>query len=150
LFGVPSRLIAEQGRSFSSTAFRDFCSVQKIDLHLIATGASRANGQVERVMSTLESMLTAVEMGQGSWQEALCEIQLALNCTPNRVTKVSPLEMLIRKEARPFGLVPVVENKNDVDIEKVREMAKQNMEKNANYDMTRFDKDKATIVRQSW
>jgi len=64
LFGVPSRLIADQGRSFASTAFRDFCSAQKIELHLIDTGANRANGQVERVMSTLKSMLTAVETGQ--------------------------------------------------------------------------------------
>jgi len=71
IFGVPSRLIADQGRSFASTVFRDFCSAQKIDLHLIATGASRANGQVERVMSTLKSMLTAVETGKGSWQDAL-------------------------------------------------------------------------------
>jgi len=77
--------------------FRDFCSAQNIDLHLIATGASRANGKVERVMSTLKSMLTAVETGKGSWQDALYEIQLALNCTANRVTKVSPIELLIGK-----------------------------------------------------
>jgi len=100
LFGVPSRLIADQGRSFASSAFRDFCSAQKMDLHLIAAGASRDNGQVERVMSTLKSMLTAVETGPGSWQDSLYEIQLALNSTPNRVTKVSPLEILIGREAR--------------------------------------------------
>lgn len=52
----------------------------------------------------------------------------ALNCTPNRVTKVSPLELLIAKEARPFGLLT---------------MPKVNMEKNANYDKIRFDRNKA-------
>jgi len=46
--------------------FRDFCSAQKMDLYLIATGASRANGQVERVMSTLKSLLTVAETGQGT------------------------------------------------------------------------------------
>lgn len=42
LFGVPSRLIADQGRSFASSAFRDFCSAQKMDIHLIATVMSMA------------------------------------------------------------------------------------------------------------
>jgi len=37
-----------------------------MDLYLIATGASRANGQVERVMSTLKSLLTVAETGQGT------------------------------------------------------------------------------------
>jgi len=50
LFGVPSRIIADQGWSFANGRFRDFCSLNKIQLHFIATGASRANGQVERVM----------------------------------------------------------------------------------------------------
>jgi len=32
----------------------------------------------------------------------------------NRVTKVSPLELLIGKEARPFGLLPINEEGDDV------------------------------------
>jgi len=58
--------------------------MHKIELHLIPTGASRANGQVERVMSTMKSMLTAVEIAERSWQDALSEVQLAMNCTTNR------------------------------------------------------------------
>ncbi|XP_043862569.1 uncharacterized protein LOC122756547 [Drosophila santomea] len=122
-------------------------TLAKIELRLIATGASRANGQVERVMSALKSMLTAVETGQGSWQDSLCEIQLALDSTPNRVAKVSPLEMLIGREARPFGLTPIINSENAVDVEKVREMAKRDMEKNAKIDKEGFDRNKATVVR---
>lgn len=65
-FGVPSRLIADQGRCFTSSNFREFCNGQKINLHLVATGASQANGQVERIMSVLKNMLTAVETSQRS------------------------------------------------------------------------------------
>lgn len=61
LFGAPTRLIADQGRCFASQDFRDFCDSVNIKLHLIATGSSRANGLVERVMSTLKNMLTATE-----------------------------------------------------------------------------------------
>jgi len=34
LFGVPNRIIADQGRSFSFGKFREFCSMHKIELHL--------------------------------------------------------------------------------------------------------------------
>jgi len=64
-------------------------------------------------------MLTAIETGKGSWQDALYEIQQALNCTPNRVTKVSPIEILIGKEARPFGVVPIAENESVVDVNQI-------------------------------
>jgi len=90
LFGVPNRIIADQGRCFTRAKFSQFCSDQKINLHLIATGASRVNGQVERTMSTLKNMLTAVKTGTQSWQDVLGEVQLAINCTTNRVTKASP------------------------------------------------------------
>jgi len=61
LLGIPQRIIADEGRCFTSGKFSEFCTSQKIKLHLIATGGSRANGQVERVMSTLKNLLSAVE-----------------------------------------------------------------------------------------
>ena len=87
-----------------STEFQDFCQGKLFKLHLIATGASRANGQVERIMGTLKNMFTTVETTRRSWQDAIGEIQLALNCTTNRVTKSNTLELLIGKTARPYGL----------------------------------------------
>jgi len=121
IFGVPTRLIAEQGRSFTGTKFVQFCSSQKIQLHLIGTGASRANVQVERVMSTLKNLLTAVETSSRSWQDALGDVQLALNCTDNRSTKCSPLELLIRKVGRPLGLIPISDTEDEIDRIKSRE-----------------------------
>jgi len=46
LFGVPDRIIADQGRCFTSSKFSEFCVSQKVELHLIATGMSRANVQM--------------------------------------------------------------------------------------------------------
>ncbi|KAL4706307.1 hypothetical protein ACJJTC_004916 [Scirpophaga incertulas] len=49
-------------------------------------------------MSTLKGMLTAVETSkERSWQDALPNVQLALNCTINRVTNSSPLELFIER-----------------------------------------------------
>lgn len=80
-------------------------------MHSIATGTNRANGQVERVMSTLKNMFTAIESNNRPWQEAIGEVQLALNSTVNHVTKSSALELLIGKKARPFGLLMTTKKK---------------------------------------
>lgn len=147
LFGAPSRVIADQGRCFASKDFKQFCDSHCIHLHLIATGTSRANGQVERVMSTLKNMLTSIETENNrSWQDALPEVQIALNSTFCRVTKSSPLELLIGKSARPLSLmIPATDEHDSVDLDLVREQAAQSILTNANADKVRFDKSKAKI-----
>lgn len=151
LFGAPSKVIADQGRCFANNDFREFCKTHSIDLHLIATGTSRANGQVERVMSTLKNMLTAVELSNDkSWRESLDEIQLALNCTVNRTTKHSPLELLIGRVARPLSLSVIdVQEEEEMDLSKIREQAIVSIGQNAVEDKERFDSGKAKVGRFS-
>ncbi|CAG9137741.1 unnamed protein product [Plutella xylostella] len=150
LFGPPRRVIADQGRCFSSKEFALFCESHCIDLHLIATGSSRANGQVERVMSTLKRMLTSVETRKDrSWQDALGDVQLAMNSTVNRVTKASPLELLIGRVARPLSLMSVHEDEPEINLNEIREQAAQNIESNACYDKERFDRHKANVTKLS-
>lgn len=148
LFGSPTRIIADQGRCFSSKEFKDFCESHNIQLHLIATGSSRANGQVERVMSTLKNMLTAVETkNERSWQEALGDVQLAMNCTVNRVTKISPLEMMFGNVGKPLGLVSTVEHEERIDLPEARQQALDRINKSSAYDKERFDKTKAKLSK---
>lgn len=72
-------------------------------------------------MSTLKRICTAVETIQRSWQDALTEVQLTMICTANRVTKFSPLELFIGKEARPFNLLPIDgEGDHKIDKENLR------------------------------
>jgi len=94
-------------------------------------------------MSTLKNLLTAVETSSRSWQDALGDVQLALNCTVNRSTKCSPLELLIGKVGRPLGLIPISDTEGEIDKIKSRELAIKNMEEAARYEKTKFDKNKA-------
>lgn len=65
----------------------DSSSSRNILFHLLA------NGQVQRVMTTLKSVLIAVDtIKDRSWQVALSEVQPAMNCTINRVTRSSPMQ----------------------------------------------------------
>jgi len=81
--------------------------------------------QVEQTMSTLENILTAAETGTQSWEDVPGEVLLAINCTTNRVTKASPLEMLLGKVARPLVLLPPSGIENDVDLSNVRAQAEK-------------------------
>lgn len=109
LFGAPIRIISDQGKCFTGSEFRGFCSNFKIKLHFIAHATS-ANGQIERVMQTLKNMLTSTSIkvnSESSWQESLGEVHLALNSTTNhKVTGYSPADLLfgtaIRSLERKF------------------------------------------------
>lgn len=101
---------------------KGFCDKNNILLHLILTGTCRANGQGERVISTLKNMLTAVEVNKDrTWQDAVDDVQLAFNCTVNRVIKASPFELLIGKVARPLSLCAWGnQDLDEVDMVKIR------------------------------
>ncbi|XP_076284028.1 uncharacterized protein LOC143210757 [Lasioglossum baleicum] len=129
LFGAPSRIIADQGRCFAGSNFRDFCKTHNIDMHLIATAAELNNSK--------------------SWQESLESVQLALNCTVNLTTKHSPLELLIGKVARPMSLSVVNNEDEGLDLSDIREQVTQAFDRNAAEDKTRFDSSKAEIIRFS-
>lgn len=73
-------------------------------------------------------MLTTVETsGERSWQDAIPDVQLALNCTFNRVTKSSRLELLIGKVARPLELLCLDDDELAIDINDVREQVVSNI-----------------------
>lgn len=68
-----------------------------------------------------------------------------MNCTRNRVTKSSPLELLVGKVARPLNLPFADDDEPVVDIDAVREQAVARMEKNSTYDKSCFDSTKAKV-----
>lgn len=150
LFGAPKRIIADQGRSYISADFKNFCKDYNIHLHYIATGSSRANGQVERVMRTLKSLLTIVENDpRKTWRDELGSIQLALNSTKSTVTKYSPSELMFGIRSQSLGLskinVETTEQQNRLDIHSVRNDASINIKKAADMEVKRFNRGRAKI-----
>lgn len=65
-------------------------------------------------------MLTAAETSsERSWQDSINDVQLVLNCTVNKVTKSSPLELMIGKVASPLNLVHL-ESDTEINISEIR------------------------------
>lgn len=150
LFGAPKRIIADQGRCYISSDFKSFCQEHKIDLHFIATGTSRANGQVERVMRTLKSLLTIIENDPNkAWRDELGNIQLALNSSKSSVTKYSPSELMFGIRSNSLGMSKLnadnIDHEVRLDLDSVRTDASANICKAAESDTLRFNRGRATI-----
>ena len=93
-------------------------------------------------------MFTTVETTGRSWQDAIGEIQLALNCTTNRVTNSRALELLIGRTAKSYDLLlPGNIEVKEIGISNVRRLAIKGIETNAKYTKDKFDKAKARVVR---
>lgn len=149
LFGAPKRIIADRGRCYDCNEFKNFCNDNKIELHLIATGSSRANGQVERVMQTLKNIFTVVECNtNNSWRDELGEIQLALNSTRSRTTGYTPIELMFGIQGSSLNLAKIAPSSSKppvINVETARSSASENIQKVANADTIRFNKGKARI-----
>lgn len=149
LFGSPKRVIADQGRCYISQEFRVFCREHNIELHLIATGSSRANGQVERVMRTLKSLLCIIENDPHKvWRDELSNVQLALNSTRSRVTGYSPTELMFGVQALSLGesrISPRLNPDIRLNLETTRDAASRNIERVARSEVVRFNKGKSAV-----
>lgn len=92
-------------------------------------------------------MLTAAETSDRSWQDSLPDIQLAINCTISRVTKASPLELLVGKIARPINLLTMDSDEMQIDLPSIREQAARGIEASSLEEKARFDKSTGHVRR---
>lgn len=147
LFGAPVQIIVDGGREFLGE-FKDYCENIGINIHAIAPGVSRANGQVERVVATLKNALIMIKNYEAEqWHTVLEELQLAMNCTTHRVTGVAPLTLITqRKHCVPPELLNLVDIDNEtVDIESLTQQVQQKMIRSSEQDRQRFNLHKAKI-----
>jgi len=139
LFGVPSRIIVDQGLVVDCVTSVHQIKFNTFNCNRGKQGKRPSGARDKHVEST-------VETSDRSWQDALMDIQLAMNCTSNRVTNFIPLELLLGKQARPLGMLPIIAEPK-VDCKEARAEAKENLDKNENYEKSRIFHNKAKIVK---
>lgn len=90
--GTPKRIIADRAAAFTSITFRNFLSARNIELHHIATGVPRGNGQVERLMRTIFNLMRATLTAEKEkkWTTVLPAIEDNINSTIHSVTGHTP------------------------------------------------------------
>lgn len=147
LFGAPKQVIVDGGREFLGE-YKTYCDRFGIEIHSIAPGVSRANGQVERVIATLKNSLIMIKNYETPyWHTALESLQLALNCTVHATTGTAPLTLLTRRQnCVPAELLNLVNFDNaSIDFEALERHVQQRMTQASVKDKARFDKGRSKI-----
>lgn len=147
IFGNTARLICDRGTNFTSQSVRELLSSLNIFHHLIAKSAPRANGQVERYVSTVLDLLRT-EVNSSDWSSSVYKLQLTLNTTVQKSTGFTPLYLLTGKnavnpdlQALTEEIIPTVNNYDE--LERDRNLAYERTTRHANDSKNLFDKSRA-------
>jgi hypothetical protein len=113
-FGVPSRLITDNGSSLVGDAMSQVCLRLGIKRSLTSVEHPQTDGQVERMNRTLKvSLASAVHTEPTAWDKYLQFITFAYNTAKHATTGFSPFFVL-------FGRHPVLPNKDGLIIQEYK------------------------------
>ena len=116
----------------------------------------RANGQVERLNSTVLSSLATTSAGaqEDRWDDYLKKVQSGINCTVNRTTQKSHAQLLYgykpRSSADATLLAAIQETLDQVDLRELRREAKlltdkEQVRQKSSFDSKRFNPPKYAV-----
>jgi transposase InsO family protein len=106
-FGIPARILHDQGKEFDNRLFRElerFCGIVK---SRTTSYHPQGNGSVERMNSTLLQMLRALaESEKPNWHQHVNKLVSAYNATVHSTTGFTPHYLLYGREALlPLDLI---------------------------------------------
>ncbi|XP_037051796.1 uncharacterized protein LOC119085486 [Bradysia coprophila] len=104
IFGNPYRIIADKAGAFQSNELQVYCENNNIVRHLITTGVSRGNGQVERLNRVIIKILSRMSVEDPKqWYKFVSRLQTTINSTVTRSTGLTPFELLVGVKMRTRG-----------------------------------------------
>jgi len=146
IYGIPIKLITDQGRNFESELFKQFCNNYHIDKVRTTSYHPQSNGLVERTIRSIKQILrTLVDDDHMNWDVLLPKATFIYNNSLHSSTGVSPHSLIYGKDACKLSdkilSVPVDRN-NDVDemISRNKEIASENSKKAIKYQKKQYDK----------
>ena len=103
-FGVPSRIITDNGAQFSSGHFQEFCEDLGIKIHFASVAHPQSNGAVERANGILMQGIKRRVFDQlikrsGAWVQELPSVLWAFRTTTSRATGETPFFLVYGAEA---------------------------------------------------
>ncbi|GKV48032.1 hypothetical protein SLEP1_g54871 [Rubroshorea leprosula] len=139
-FGIPKRIIVDNGPQFRAAALRSFCKDYGIELSLTSVYTPQSNGQAESANKiVLRGLRTRVIFARSNWVDELNKILWSCCTTPSSATGETPFNLAYGAEAVipvEVGLSSVRSDRHDDQIngqllrenldlvEEVREMAR--------------------------
>jgi hypothetical protein len=103
-FGVPNRVITDNGTQFTSQYFQEYCEDMGIQLCFASVAHPRSNGQVERANAEILRGLKIrtycdLEKHGARWIEELPSVLWGNRTTPSRATGETPFFLVYGAEA---------------------------------------------------
>jgi reverse transcriptase-like protein/integrase-like protein/aspartyl protease len=106
LFGTPQQITMDAGSNFKNLSMPEYLDSLGITYHYTTPDVHRSNGQVERYMRTIMNLIRIETSIKSEWSSGLWKIQLVLNSTVHKTTRISPLKALIGID----GATPLIQN----------------------------------------
>src|SRR5438876_4175493 len=103
-FGVPNRIITDNGTQFTGSEFQDWCEEMGIKICYASVAHPQSNGQVERangmVLQGVKSrVFDQLKPYAGKWARELPSVLWVLRTSPSRATGESPFFLTYGSEA---------------------------------------------------
>lgn len=140
-FGLPKKIVSDNGRQFIGEEFKQFA--QKLNIQLVTTTDyhPQSNGLDERFNGSLVKILrNYITKNQKDWDRKLPYAVMNYNCTPNESTKFAPFTLVYGAEARGMNELSAPEQINLEPIHnKIRDLAKTYMKEAAEKSKIYYD-----------
>ncbi|GKV35525.1 hypothetical protein SLEP1_g43782 [Rubroshorea leprosula] len=99
-FGIPKRIIADNGPQFRATALRSFCNDYGIELALTSVYTPQSNGQAESANKiVLRGLKTRVLAAHTNWVDELNKVLWSCRTTPSSATGETSFSLAYGAEA---------------------------------------------------
>ena len=127
IFGVPQRILSDNGKAFTSELVQELCDKFHIDRSFTTPFHAQCNGMVERTHQTLRRMIGKLDHERKeNWPDHLPEIVHAFNSTRSSVTGYSPHFLMYGRRPRlPIDFFfpnPKLDFDNSIKGSKVKRM----------------------------
>nr|AAR06299.1 putative gag-pol protein [Oryza sativa Japonica Group] len=146
-FGVPNRIITDNGTQFTGGIFKDFCEDFGIKICYASVSHPMSNGQVKRANGMVLQGIKARVFDRlhpytGKWVEQLPSVLWSLRTTPSRATGQSPFFLVYGAEA----MLP-----SEVEFESLRfcNFREERYEEDRVDDINRLEEAREAVLIQS-
>ena len=99
VYGIPKRILSDQGRSFESKVIKELCAITGIQKSRTTAYHAMCNGACERFNQSILKMIGTLANDQKSkWKSYLPSLVHSYNCTPHETTDFSPYELMFGRK----------------------------------------------------